>query len=159
MSKKYLTGLVIGKFYPLHKGHQYLIETALAKTEQLSVIVTHTPLYEISAEVRASWIKTLYPEADVRIFFHEPSMDNPSPNKSEIWAKKTVEFLGFVPEVVFTSEDYGDAYCKFMGSKHVVVDKAREKYPVSGTLLRNNIKQYLEYLDPVVQEYFKLNGV
>ena len=33
------TGVVIGKFYPPHRGHKYLIDTAAGQVERLTVIV------------------------------------------------------------------------------------------------------------------------
>ena len=36
-------GLTLGKFAPLHKGHQYLIETALQEMDKLIVIVYDAP--------------------------------------------------------------------------------------------------------------------
>ena len=38
MIKKFETGLVIGKFFPLHKGHQYLIDTALEQVKELTIL-------------------------------------------------------------------------------------------------------------------------
>ena len=37
-------GLTLGKFAPLHRGHQYLIETALAETERLVVLIYDCPV-------------------------------------------------------------------------------------------------------------------
>ena len=36
-------GLVIGKFYPPHRGHKYLIDVATAQADQLDVIVCARP--------------------------------------------------------------------------------------------------------------------
>ena len=36
---KFSHGVVIGKFYPPHKGHEYLIETALQESDCVTVIV------------------------------------------------------------------------------------------------------------------------
>ena len=37
--KRYKTGFVLGKFCPLHKGHMFLIDTALSHVEQLYIVV------------------------------------------------------------------------------------------------------------------------
>lgn len=34
-------GLVLGKFAPLHKGHEYLIETALREMDRVTVMIYH----------------------------------------------------------------------------------------------------------------------
>ncbi|KKT88976.1 MAG: hypothetical protein UW88_C0006G0001, partial [Candidatus Collierbacteria bacterium GW2011_GWD2_45_10] len=51
MQKKYRTSLVIGKFYPFHKGHQFLIKTALKNSASVTVIVCQTDRYLIPAEI------------------------------------------------------------------------------------------------------------
>ena len=49
-------GFTIGKFAPLHKGHEYLIETALREMEKFIVVVYDTDLINISTERRGKWI-------------------------------------------------------------------------------------------------------
>jgi NAD+ synthase (glutamine-hydrolysing) len=138
MTKKYDKSLVIGKFYPFHKGHQYLIETACKYSNEVYVVVTHTDLYHIPVETRKSWIEEVFPNVTVKTLTHDPSLDNPSPNKSQIWAQVTVDTLGFKPNAVFCSEDYGTAYSGFMGAVNEVVDKDRVTFPISGTKARKN---------------------
>ena len=136
--KQYRTGLVIGKFMPFHQGHAYLIRTAADSVENLTVIVCDTSGYEIPAETRKSWIREAFPNVDVRILNHDKSLDSDSIDVSKKWADTTLDFLGFTPEVVFSSEDYGLEFAKHMGSKHVMVDKKRIRYLISGTQVREN---------------------
>lgn len=58
-------GLTLGKFAPLHKGHQYLIETALQEMDEVIVLVYDTPVTVVPLSVRAGWIRQLYPRASV----------------------------------------------------------------------------------------------
>ena len=48
------TGLTLGKFAPLHKGHQYLIETALAEMDEVVVMIYATEVTDIPLNVRAA---------------------------------------------------------------------------------------------------------
>ena len=152
--KKYHKGLIIGKFYPLHLGHCYLIEKGLAETKHLVVIVCQTSKYKIPASIRASWIRKLYPEVEVKIFKHDVTLDSDSVRLSKKWAHITTDFLGYSPDVVFSSEDYGKAYAFYMGSKHVLVDKKRNKFNISGTKIRKDPYKYWKYLPPPVKAYF-----
>jgi HTH-type transcriptional regulator, transcriptional repressor of NAD biosynthesis genes len=36
-------GLTLGKFAPFHKGHQYMIETALSETHHVIVVIYDVP--------------------------------------------------------------------------------------------------------------------
>ncbi|MBE9176495.1 recombinase family protein, partial [Synechocystis salina LEGE 06155] len=44
-----------------HRGHQMLIETALAEVDELVVMVYATDVIDIPLQVRAGWIKSIYP--------------------------------------------------------------------------------------------------
>lgn len=59
-------GLTLGKFAPLHKGHQYLIETAIAEMDRVIVVIYDSPeTTNIPLTVRANWLRTLYPSVEV----------------------------------------------------------------------------------------------
>ncbi|HEX5692051.1 MAG TPA: adenylyltransferase/cytidyltransferase family protein, partial [Roseiflexaceae bacterium] len=59
-------GLTLGKYAPLHLGHQLVIETALAEVERLIVLIYPCPeLTPVPLPVRAGWIRQLYPQATV----------------------------------------------------------------------------------------------
>ena len=143
-------GLVIGKFYPPHRGHKHLIDTASMQCEQLTVIMCSTKNEWIPGDMREKWLRHIHPKVDVRHMKDILLGDNDSSG----WAKFTLEYLGYVPDAVFTSEDYGDPYAHHMGTVHVCVDKARAKVPISGTLVRSNPFKYLSYLEPCVRAHF-----
>jgi HTH-type transcriptional repressor of NAD biosynthesis genes len=143
-------GVVIGKFYPPHRGHKYLIDTARSQCEELGVIVCWKKGQEISGVERARWIQQIHP--DVRVMLLDD--DRLSDDDSEGWAKNTLAVLGYVPDAVFTSEAYGDPYASFMGTVHVLVDKERTHVPISATMVRSDPMKYTEFLEPVVRAYF-----
>ncbi|MFH1047490.1 MAG: AAA family ATPase [Patescibacteria group bacterium] len=147
--KQFQTGVVVGKFYPPHRGHKYLIDTAIAQSERAVVLVTDTPNLEISAETRAEWLREIHPKTEVRVI-PDICMDN----DSIAWAKHTIDFLGYVPEAAFTSENYGIAWSEAMGCAHVCVDQARRTFPVSGTKVRSNPMANWEYLEPPVRAHY-----
>lgn len=154
MKKKFKRGLIIGKFYPFHNGHKYLIETGLKNSESLTVILCQTNRYKIPAKIRVGWLRKTFPGLDVRILDHSASLDSGTTALSKVWAELTVKFLGFVPDVVFSSENYGERYSSFMGSTHFLVDLERKNIPISATKIRSNINKYWEYLPLATKEYF-----
>ena len=142
-------GLVIGKFYPPHRGHQFLIEAALSQVDRLDVLICVRPDQTISGELRKQWLQEIHPTACVRAIDDPGEDDN-----SELWAKYTVRILGSAPDVVFTSEDYGEAYAHFLGCRHVLVDRERTHVPVSARAIRMDPLSYWEYLEPCVRAHF-----
>lgn len=143
-------GLVIGKFYPPHKGHHFLINTALSQTDQVTVIVCEESHETIPGALRAQWIKEVHPTVTVMVI----NSDNIDPDDSALWAELTIGWLGFRPDVVFTSEDYGKAYAYYMNCKHVMVDKPRKTVPISATKVRSNPYKYWEFLEAPVRAYY-----
>lgn len=146
---RFRLGLTVGKFYPPHRGHKFLIDTAQARSDQVIVLVVDTPGQSIGAAKRAEWLREIHPTADVRVI-----PDIFRDDDSAAWAEHTKRFLGFVPDVVFTSESYGTAYARCLGCVHVPIDPARAAFPVSGTAVRADPFARWEFLEPCVRAYF-----
>ena len=143
-----MNGVVIGKFYPPHRGHKFLIDTAASSVDQLTVIVCDHPDQTIPGEVRAAWLREIHPK--VRVVVSPDNLpDAPSP-----WAERTIEILGRRPDVVFTSEGYGEGYAHAMRCRHILVDRDRVTVPISGTAVRENPLDNLDFLEPCVRAHF-----
>ena len=148
-AKQFRTGLVIGKFYPPHCGHHLLIDTAIARCERVFVIVCDHPSQTIPGELRAACLREAHPTATViRIDDNLPDDD------SAAWAENTKRILGFAPAAVFTSENYGDPYARFLGSTHVLVDRERVRIPCSGTMIRQDPLAHLDWLSPFMRAWY-----
>jgi HTH-type transcriptional regulator, transcriptional repressor of NAD biosynthesis genes len=61
--KAFKTGLAVGKFAPLHRGHQLVIDTALSQCDHVVLISWSIPEYPgCEPLVRAAWLAVLYPQ-------------------------------------------------------------------------------------------------
>lgn len=147
---KFKRGVIVGKFYPPHRGHKYLIDTAKSQCEDLTVILCWKPTETISGFLRASWLQKIHPNVRVLVIEDNKLGDDDSAG----WAKFTIGVLGYVPDVVFTSEAYGDPYASFMGATHVLVDKDRTFIPISATIVRKNPLASAKFLEPIVRAHF-----
>lgn len=136
-----MRGVIAGKFYPPHKGHDYLIRTALAQCDHLDVLVVDNETYGIAAERRQRWIQAEHPAAQVHII-----SDIGKDDDSVAWAAHAMQFLGYKPDVVFSSEAYGPWWAKYMGARHVMVDIERDSVPISGTEVRSDMLKHWEWL-------------
>jgi HTH-type transcriptional regulator, transcriptional repressor of NAD biosynthesis genes len=147
--KQYNTGIVIGKFCPPHKGHHFLIDSAFELCDLLYVLVCWKPAQTLPVEIRIKCISERHPDA--MVIEVKDILDD---DDTLGWAAYTIEILNKAPDVVFSSEDYGIHYAKAMGAKHVMVDLLRKKYPCSGTMIRNNPQEHLQYLSPCMRAYY-----
>jgi HTH-type transcriptional repressor of NAD biosynthesis genes len=141
-------GFVVGKFYPPHRGHRHLVDTARRGCDRLVVLLPHHPSQKIPGELRKAWLEEIHPDVEIHLVPDELDDD------SEQWARFTVGHLGRAPDVVFSSEDYGPRFAALMGCRHVMVDRDRETFPVSGTRVRSSPLEHLEWLEPCVRSYF-----
>lgn len=149
MNPEFGLGVVIGKFLPPHRGHHFLIDTALSRCESVAVIVCGKPDDPIPGYLRQVWLQEMHPDAEVRLID-----DRYDENDSGVWAENTILWLGRAPDAVFTSEHYGDAYAAHMGCRHVMVDHPRIAVPCSGTAVRENPFAQWEHLSPPVRGWY-----
>lgn len=145
----YGCGVVIGKFYPPHRGHKLLIDTAAAATRHLTIIVCAKPTDAIPGKLRGQWLRELHPKATVLVID-----DRYDENDTKVWARNTIGWLGGAPDVVFTSEAYGEPYALAMGCVHVSVDRQRSTIPCSGTALRADSYAHWDFIEAPVRAWF-----
>lgn len=163
-------GLVIGKFCPLHKGHQFLIETALNEVDELHIWSWSVPDFsEFPPKLREHWLRTLYPQARVEVLSSEsvtirfPGLELPQNTAPDIEhqtfvAKLWKRLLGQPLYAVYTSEAYGDPLVAVLNRLlaqphpiiHRLVDLDRSRISISGTQLRTAWQP--GWLSPIVHE-------
>ncbi len=151
-----IRGLVIGKFCPLHEGHQFLIESALAQVDELHIWSWSVPEFpEYPPSLREYWLRTLYPDARVRVITAEsvqqwgvagqlPDNSASDSMQQEFVAVAWQHCIGDPLHLVFTSEAYGDSFAATLtrrlqqtsAVRHVIIDQARRHFPISGGALR-----------------------
>lgn len=142
-------GLVIGKFYPPHHGHAHLIETARSHCEKLTVMVCATPEQRPEGARRAGWLRELHPGVEVLLV-----EDLLGGNDSQGWADFCKRMLGKAPDVVCTSEEYGEHFARYLGCVHILVDRERKQVPVSGTAVRSAPFANWAHISPPVRAYY-----
>lgn len=174
--KRFENGLVVGKFAPLHKGHEFLINTAKDQCENVYILSYGNPeLPGYESSVRSDWLRSLYPEIESwvidpltaisQIGQQLPLDTDVDDAHRDLVAKAWLRWVNKPLDAVFTSEAYGDGFAeyltkyfalhtKFPSSLHVLVDMDRKAVPISGSQLRKDIHGLKEYLSPAVYSSF-----
>lgn len=157
-------GLIVGKFCPLHIGHEYVIREAQKRCESLYILSYTRPEFpRCGPENRRKWLFIAAPEATILVLddtHNIPDNDAPDRVHREFTAKICAEKFGICPDVVFTSESYGDGFARHLSEffkanvEHISIDASREKFPISGTEIRLGPFANREYLSPFVYEDF-----
>lgn len=151
---KYPHGLVVGKFWPLHRGHSNLIDTALGKCERVTVQVIANSNQDIPIETRVNWIREVHPRAHVVSATDDTPVDFDDP---AIWDRhmRVINALLDAPvDAVFTSDEYGVELARRLNAEWVQVDRGRRANAVSGTAVRADLESYWNELSPCVRAYY-----
>lgn len=156
------TGLVVGKFSPLHEGHRLLIDAAMSACRRVVVLSWSHPEFKgCEAPRRERWLRALYPAAEIHVLSRNlPRNDAPDSEHRLLVAKFCERALGGPPQAVFTSEAYGPGFAAELGKyfdaqvAHVGVDPARARVPISGTALRADPHGGRRYLPALVYADF-----
>ncbi|MCH9675419.1 MAG: AAA family ATPase [Gammaproteobacteria bacterium] len=131
-------GLTLGKFAPLHRGHQWLIETALDEVDELIVVIYDCPeTTSVPLNVRAGWVRRLYPTVRVVEAWDGPMEVGYTPEIMHRHEQYMINLLGGTTiDKFFSSERYGEHMAKALGAQNRLVDSARIEIPISGTRVR-----------------------
>jgi NadR type nicotinamide-nucleotide adenylyltransferase len=149
-------GLVLGKFAPLHKGHQLCIERSIAENDNTYLMIYDCPeVTSIPLQERVSWIQHLYPHVKIIECWDGDNTVSTHPRvcrNHERYIKKMLN--GVKIDNFYSSEFYGAHVSKALKAKDCRVDTARNAVPISGTQIRESPYLYRQYMDPVVYRSF-----
>lgn len=182
MSKRFQRGLVVGKFAPLHRGHELIIRRAFEACEEVVIISYCKPEFAgCDAARRQSWLSELFPTAYILVptdaslagltanahrFREVPANDADGATHRRFCGFLCTKLLGITADAVFTSEDYGDGFAEELTRcfrehdsnipevQHVLVDRCRKIVPISSTLLREDLHGNRQWLSPEVYRSF-----
>jgi cytidyltransferase-like protein len=149
LDRRLAVGLVVGKFSPLHLGHEFLIRTARSNCDRLLVVSWSRPGYAGCEPFRRRrWLAGRFgddPGIECHVLEPEavPVDDAPADEQRSFvvdWLRNSG--LGRGVDAVFTSEAYGDGFAGHLAAaferpiRHRCVDLGRLTIPVSATAVR-----------------------
>ena len=163
--KKFHTGLVVGKFAPLHLGHEMLIRAALDACEHLVLLSYSRPEFPgCEPSRRAEWLASRFPQTTRIVLDHniDPLPDNSASDDTHraFCASILRRHLDRPIDAIFTSEPYGPGFAADLAVRqaspvaHISIDQARTLVPVSGTAMRADIHGLRHFLSPEVYATF-----
>lgn len=145
-------GLTLGKFAPLHRGHQRLIETSLSEMDHTIVLIYDCPELDVPPlPIRRRWIEDLYPDAEVIEAWDGPSETGLDPAiTSQHDAYLTQRLGGRGITHFYSSEPYGEHVSRALHAVDRRLDPSRVEIPISGTAIRGDAYAHRAFLAPRV---------
>lgn len=139
--------LIIGKFYPPHEGHHYVIERALEECDEVYVIVLWSRVESIRGWQRQKWLQEIHPNAIVLSDQDEYPVDY---NDNQAWENHVgvmkhclnrVPGYNFITHV-YGSESYIPRLASYFNAEPVVLNRGLNG--ISATKIRANPRSHWE---------------
>lgn len=144
-------GFTIGKFAPFHKGHEYLIETALKDMDEFYVVVYDTPDFNIDINQKTKWIKDRFPNVNILKAFNSPKQYGVDEESVKIQMEYLSEIIKNINvRYFYSSEEYGNYVAKYLNINNVIVDKNRVICPIHAGMIRSDLEKYKKFLNKEV---------
>lgn len=145
--EKIKKGMVLGKFMPLHVGHEFLIHFARQYCDELTVVVDCLEEQTTSPELRKHWVEEQVPGVQVvALTQFMPQVPQDTAEFWGVWKTALEEALEGTPDVFIASGDYGWKLAKVLGCEFVQCDISRESLPISATEIRTKPFEHWKYL-------------
>jgi NadR type nicotinamide-nucleotide adenylyltransferase len=153
-------GLTLGKYAPLHKGHQYVIETMLEEMDEVIVVIYASDVTNVPLPTRSAWIRELYPQVKVIEAWDGPVGVDHDPDYERAEEQYIKSLINETQLTAFyCSEYYGEHMAQALNCENRQVDRERLVVPISSTLIRSDAYKYRDYLDPLVYRDLVLKAV
>lgn len=146
------TGLILGKFAPLHRGHQRLIEIALQENDRVIVMPYHAPdVTTIPLPVRAGWIRQCFPQVEILEAWDGPLETGDTQEIKQMHEHYLPRRLdGRKVDRFYSSEFYGEHVSQALNAIDRRIDPERMEIPISASAIRKDPYAHREFLEPFV---------
>ncbi|HET9168804.1 MAG TPA: AAA family ATPase [Actinospica sp.] len=156
-------GLVIGKFYPPHSGHRFLIDAAADSCRRVTVVVMAADVETIPLAARVAWLREAYADAS-HVVEVVGILDNLPVDyeDDDVWSghvalmREAVEDSrhdAWPIDAVFTSEPYGAELARRFDAADVRLDQSRATVPISATKVRADPVAHWMLVEPPVRAW------
>jgi len=171
--------LVVGKFYPPHAGHHYLINKAIRECEKVTVAACYSSVENIAIEDRQAWLYDAHGERSETFEVITVKDDTPVAYTDETWGffldalMESLDWQGELgyPDTIYSGESYAPEFAERLDRRYddriardlsdsfpdkgtvraIVVDRNEIGFQISATAVRSKPQAYWDYLAPATR--------
>lgn len=166
MKEEPIRGLYLGKFAPLHWGHEAIIAQALNEVEELIIMIYDSPeVTDVPLTVRASWFKRFGPRVRVIQCWNPPLITGYTKKAMQANEEYVIRQLckyrpGRHINKFFSAERYGEHMSKALGAEDRRIKKREWRTStISATMIRKEMYKYRHLVEGEVYEDHIVNCV
>lgn len=165
------TGVIFGKFYPLHTGHIYLIQRAISQLDELYIVLCSDTkrdeaLFQDSAmsrqptiNDRMRWLlQTFKYQKNIHIELLEEDGIPAYPHGWNEWSSRVKTLFndkGIEPDCIYSSEPQdAKMYSELFNLDTILIDPDRSFMKVSATKIRQAPLKNWQYIPTEVRPFF-----
>ncbi len=149
-------GLVIGKFYPPHRGHHALIRCGVAESTRMTIVVMASAGESIALADRVAWLRAEHAD-EHGVSVVGVRCDAPlDVDDEQVWTAQVAVIRAAIrqvtdvpPDAVFSGDGYGAELARRLDAKHIAVDRTESH--TSGTAIRADLTQGWPNLAPATR--------
>lgn len=171
--------LVVGKFYPPHAGHHYLINKAIRECDKVTVAACYSSVENIDIEDRKAWLQDAHGQND-NFEVITVKDDTPVMYTDETWGyfldalMEALDWQGEMgyPDTIYSGESYAAEFAERLDRRYserifrnyvdsgfppegslraVIVDRDEIGFKISATAVRYKPEAYWDYLRPATR--------
>lgn len=154
-------GLVVGKFYPPHAGHDFLIDIAASVCEDVTVVVAAADVETIPLERRLAWLRESHRhQPTVHIVGcvdnHPVDYDDPAVWDLHMNVFRSAVERSPVPnriDAVFTAEPYGAELARRLDARWASLGIGRRPHLIAASDIRRDPPSHWDHVAPSVRAW------
>lgn len=152
----YNKAFIVGKFLPPHQGHKMMIDFACSLAREVIVCVEQQKQEPIDVFLRQRWLQQVVPSNAIvqPLLGVHPQSPSDCDSEEAFWAhwKKVIQEHAPKVDVIVSGDTYGAKLAHDLGVAWMPID--RQEFPVSATLIKQNLWEHMEFLIPPAQQAF-----
>ena len=158
-------GAYLGKFYPPHIGHLWVVDSLVDGFDELYIIISKNDIriqeifekdgFEIlDAKLIKEWFKKHYKHnKKIKVEIFDETSLKPYPEDQDKWAEKFKKQFPFI-NVKIADESYRAYNQKYFPELEFLAIP-RDVINIHSTQIRQDLKNNMKYLIPTAKKYFK----
>jgi len=148
------SGIVVGRFMPLHIGHIALIRSARALVDHLTIVICWQAGEPISAEQRLLWMIEMFPSVRVVAANCPPPQDSHVPEQTARIEAQIRDLHRAPIDRLIAGDRRQHDLAVALGVKFVLLDPDHQAVPVRSAAIRADPIGHWQFIPTAVRPYY-----
>lgn len=152
-------GITLGKFWPLHLGHDLMIQSGINTMDHMTVLIANDSDYKNS--IVYNQMKARYGDKCTIVSHVDneptPELDANGTSKDKDYLNRWAARIKRIDKnvnYIITSDLYGKELADILGVEWFPIDPQRKVIPISATIIKSDLFSYWDYIVPEAKNHW-----